>query len=239
MKNTIFFSLLVFCIPIFSQNNLYVGTSNVDSVFAPKLTGETFTEYKRFKGNQFITDDWMESEILLAAGQVVHNKNIKYNGLLDQVIWLNPVNSIQVILDKLSINEFWYRNLTGETVRFRRIEIVDPASGHHTQVFAEAAVEGKISFYIQHRIMKTETENIIENKITYNIDVLGSKPIYYIKLPSGSYFAASHITKHSFLKLFPEQRNAITKLLNKNHLNFRTESAIIKTIELLNRELVQ
>ena len=237
MKNIIFFSLLVFCIPLFSQNTLSAGITNVDSVFAPKLTGETFTEYKRYKGNQFLTDDWMESEILLTTGQVVHNKNIKYNGLLDQVIWLNPVNSNQVILDKLSINEFRYKNMMGETVHFRRIDVVDTSSGHHLQVFAEAAVEGKISFYIQHRIMKTETENIIENKMTYNIDVLDSKPIYYIKTPSGSYFAASHITKYSFLKLFPEQRKAITKILNKNHLNFRTETAIINTIEVLNKDL--
>ncbi len=237
MKHTIFFTLLMFCIPALGQINLPVGLTNVDSVFAPRLTGEMYTEFKRFKGNPFITDDWMESEILLATGQIVHKKDIKYNGLLDQVVWLNPVNSNQVILDKLSLNEFWYVNMKGEQVHFRRIDIVESATGHHSQVFAEAAVEGKISFFIQRRIMRVEAENIIEDNKTYSIDVLEPKPLYYIKLPSGTYFVTGRITRHSFLKLFPDQRKVISKLLSKNHLNFRSESALIKTIELMNREL--
>src|SRR5450830_2116500 len=105
MKHTIFVALLMFCIPAFSMTSFPVGVSTVDSVFATKLTGESYNEFKRFKGNPFIMDDWMESEILLATGQIVHKKDIKYNGLLDQVVWLNPVNSNQVILDKLSLNE--------------------------------------------------------------------------------------------------------------------------------------
>jgi len=227
----------MFCIPAFSMTSFPVGVSTVDSVFAPKLTGESYNEFKRFKGNPFIMDDWMESEILLATGQIVHKKDIKYNGLLDQVVWLNPVNSNQVILDKLSLNEFWYVNMKREHVHFRRIDIVESATGHHSQVFAEAAVEGKISIYIQRRIMKVEAENIIEDDKTYSIDVLEPKPLYYIKLLSGTYFVAGRITRNSFLKLFPDQRKAISKLLSKNHLNFRSESAVIKTIELLNREL--
>ena len=238
MKHTIFVALLMFCIPAFGLTSFPVGVSNVDSVFAPKLTGETFTEFKRFKGNQFITDDWMESDILLTTGQLVHKKNIKYNGLLDQVVWLNPINSGEYMLDKLSVNEFWYKNEMGEPIHFRRISMVDSKTGRRSEVFAEAVVEGKVSIYIQRRIMKVTAENINdEDNKTYSIVVLGPKPIYYIKLPSGTYFVTDKITRHSFLKLFPDQRKAISKLLSKNHLNFRSESAVIKTIELLNREL--
>jgi hypothetical protein len=238
MKHAILVALLMFCIPAFGRASFPVGVSTVDSVFEPKLTGETFTDYKQFKGNQFFTDDWMESDIRLVTGQLVHKKNIKYNGLLDQVVWLNPVNSGEYMLDKLSVDEFWYRNIMGEPVHFRRISTTDSKTGQRLDVFAETVVEGKVSIYIQRRIIKKGVENINDkdNK-TYSIDVLGPKPVYYIKLPSGTYFVTGKITRHSFLKLFPDQRKAISKLLNKNHLNFRSESAVIKTIELLNREL--
>lgn len=239
MKHTIFFKLLMFCIPAFGQSNMPVGVSKVDSVFAPRLTGETYTEFKRFKGDPFITDDWMESDILLVSGQMVHKKNIKYDGLQDQVVWLNPVNTNKYTLDKLAISEFWYTNTMGEPVHFRRLSVADTKTGRISEVFAEAIIEGKISFYIQHRIMKVEAENIIEDNKTFTIDVLGKKPLYYIKLPSGSYFVTGSISKNSFLKLFPDQRKAISKLLNKNHLNFHTESAVQKAIELLNKELFQ
>lgn len=239
MKHTIFFTLLMFCIPALGQTNLPVGVSKVDSVFAPKLTGETYIEFKRFKGDPFITDDWMESDILLVSGQMVHKKNIKYDGLQDQVVWLNPVNTNKYTLDKLAISEFWYTNTMGEPVHFRRLSVADTKTGRISEVFAEAIIEGKISFYIQHRIMKVEAENIIEDNKTFTIDVLGKKPLYYIKLPSGSYFVTGSITKNSFLKLFPDQRKAISKLLNKNHLNFHTESEVKKVIELLNKELFQ
>ena len=239
MRQTIFFKLLIFCITAFGQNNLPVGVSTVDSVFAPKLTGETYTEFKRFRGDPFITDDWMESDILLVTGQTVHKKNIKYNGLLDQVVWLNPVNANKYTLDKLAISEFWYKNALNQPVHFKRISVSDSKTGRTTEVFVEAIIEGKISLYIQHRMMKVEAENIIENNKTYSIDVLSEKQLYYIKLPSGTYFVTNRITRNAFFKLFPDQRKAINKLLIKNHLNFRSESAVQKIIELMNRELFQ
>ena len=87
--------------------------------------------------------------------------------------------------------------------------------------------------------MKVEAENIIENNKTYSIDVLSEKPLYYIKLPSGTYFVTARMTRSSFLKLFPDQRKAINKLLIKNRLNFRSENGVQKIIELMNRGLFQ
>jgi hypothetical protein len=152
-------------------------------------------------------------------------------------VWLNPVNANKFTLDKLAISEFWYKNELDIPFHFRRLSVADTKTSHISEVFAEAIIEGKISFYIRHQIMKVEVENITEDNKTYAIDVLGEKPLYYIKLPSGTYFVTGRITRNSFLKLFPDQRKAINMLLSKNHLNFRSKSAVQKIIELLNREM--
>jgi hypothetical protein len=99
------------------------------------------------------------------------------------------------------------------------------------------AVEGKVSLYIQRRIRKIDAENRFKEDKLYAYEVLGAEPIYYIKSPSNNYVVMTKFSRSSFLKLFPTERKSIIKLLNKNHLNFNSESSVVKIIELINKEI--
>lgn len=235
MKHYLYLSFLLICISINAQTK---GTtiSEVDSIFSPKLTGTTFID-KRYNGDPYFNKDWVESNILLSTGEMVYAKKLKYNGLLDEVVWLNASNFKEFKLDKLNISDFWFKNTQNKSVHFKRINVNATTTGHQSDSFVEVAIEGKISLYIQHRISMIGSENIYENNKLYNLDIIEPRPLYCIKLLSNRYVTMTKIRRNSLLKLFPEQKKAIIKLLNKNHLNFSSESEIVKIIDLMNKEI--
>ena len=231
MKHAIY--ILLFCMTVNAQTNI----SKVDSAFLPKLTGKTYIERKGYKGEQFLNKDWMEGDILLSTGVTIHVTKLKYNGLLDEVIWVNPSNFQQFVLDKSYINDFWFKKPTGQDIHFKRINVVvDPlVTSHSSDIFVEVKIEGKISLYIQRKIVVVGDENIFQNGALYLLESIGPTPLYYIKLPSNTYLTLSKVNRRAFLKLFPEQKKDINKLLRNNHLKFKSENDFIQLIELLNK----
>ncbi len=236
MRHSILLVCILFCISAHSQTDTLSLVSDVDTIFIPKLTGETFTDLKKFNGNQYINEDWVEGNILLSSGEMIYKTKIKYNGLLDELIWINSSSLRKIKQDKQQIKEFWYKNIQNESIHFKKISINNPAN-NQSEIFAEVAVEGKVSFYIQRKITKVGEENRYRDDKLYTFDVLGPKSLYYIKLPTNNYVAMTRIRRNSFLKLFPTERKSIVKMLNKNHLNFKTESSVAKIIELMNAEI--
>jgi hypothetical protein len=99
-------------------------------------------------------------------------------------------------------------------------------------------VEGKTSLYIQRKISVVKEENIYKDGLLYLLISISETPLYYIKLPSNHYSVLEKIRRRSFIKLFPEQKKAILKLIRTNHLNLKSEDDLIKTIELMNEKEV-
>lgn len=237
MKHYLYFSFLLICISTNAQTNDNLLVSRVDSIFSPKLTGETFIERNGYKGEQYFNKNWVKGDILLSTGEMVYGVSLKYNGLLDELIWVNT-SFRQFKLDKSFICEFWIKNETGVTSHFKRINIDKLNREQHSDIFAEVRVEGKTSLYIQRKISVVKEENIYQDGLLYLLISISETPLYYIKLPSNHYSVLEKIRRRSFIKLFPEQKKAILKLIRTNHLNLKSEDDLIKTIELMNEKEV-
>ena len=225
------------CTSIYAQPSVQVNASEVKSIFSPKLTGETFIEKKGYKGEQYFNKDWLESDILLSTGEEIHGEKLKYNGLLDELIWVNTSNYRQFKVDKSFISDFWLKNGTGKAIHFKRMNVNEQNDIHSSDIFAEVGIEGKVSLFIQRRIKIVGEENVFQNGALYVIESLGPKPVYYIKTTSNHYLILSRIRKNAFLKLFPERKKDIAKIMNDHHLILKTESDLVKLIEILNIEV--
>ena len=236
MKYYLYFLVLLICTSINAQTNVPVKAPEVKSIFSPKLTGETFIEKKGYKGEQFFNKDWQESDILLSTGEEIHGEKLKYNGLLDELIWVNTSNYQQFKVDKSFISDFWLKNGTGTSNHFKRINVNEQKDENSSDIFAEVGVEGKVSLFIQRRIKIVGEENIYQNGTLYLLESIGAKPLYYIKTPTNHYLLLNRIRKNAFLKLFPEQKKEIAKIIKDNHLILKTESNLVQLIEILNKE---
>src|ERR1035437_7492785 len=237
MNYYLYFSFLLICTSINAQTNVPVKAPEVKSIFSPKLTGEAFIEKKGYKGEQFFNKDWLESDILLSTGEEIHGEKLKYNGLLDELIWVNTSNYQQFKLDKSFISDFWLKNGTGSPNHFKRINVNEQKDAHSSDIFAEVGIVGKVSLFIQRKIKIVGEENIYQNGTLYLSESIGAKPLYYIKTPSNHYLILSRIRKNAFLNLFPDKKKEIAKIIKEIHLTLKTESNLVHLIDILNKEL--
>lgn len=238
MKNSIFISLLLICISANAQTVILTNTLNVDSVFSSKLTGELFYENSKYIGEQYYNKDWVKGDILLSTGEMIYDKTLKYNGLFDELVWLNPYNFGKFKLDKSFISEFWLKNIQEANIHFKRLNVSDVTDTQLQDIFVEVKVEGKMSLYIQHKILVVGSEEIKKNNTLYSLDDIESRPRYYIKLPSNHYLMLTKVRRLAFLRLFPEKKKAISKIIRDNHLNIKIESDFVKAIDLINKEAI-
>jgi hypothetical protein len=236
MRHYIYISLLFICIATSAQVNVRTQIQAVDSTFLPKLTGDFFYESKLYLGEQYYNKDWMTGDILLSTGAMVYDKSLKYNGLFDELIWLNETNFGKFKIDKPFVREFWLKNNPYSTVHFKQINLNEPGNINRQDIFAELRVEGNLSLFIQRKISINRTEFRYVNNVLCQYDVITATPLYYIKLPSNQYLMLTKLRRRAFLKLFPEKKKRIAKIIRTNDLDVSVESDFVKLIELMNNE---
>jgi hypothetical protein len=235
-KVTIFLFLITASTIGYSQENLS-DQLVLDSLFEPKLTGETYIAKSGLIGSQFYNDDWAASDILLSTGQKVYDKLLRYNGLLDEVVWLMPENFKQVKLDKLAINEFVFKNFFGKKVKFKRMNTNEQLWSDSTDIFAEVAYEGKLSLFIRRNVKVVGFVSQENKGSMYTYEQLAPSPVYYFKLANKKIVILQRLKRRMLLKLFPEQKIAIRKLLRQNHQKLSSEMDLINIVMLLNKNI--
>lgn len=236
MKKYLYISFLLICFTSNAQTEVISKVPEIDSVFSTKLTGEFFIERKQYIGEQYFNKDWIIGDILLTTGEMIYNKSLKYNGLFDELIWLNTFNYGIFKLDKSFISDFWLKNTKGSNIHFKQICVSNNSKDSIHNIFMEVCVEGKVTLFIQRKISIQWPQYLIVNEVRQKYDVIEAAPEYFIKLPSNQFLKISKLQRKAFLRLFPDQKKAISRIISDNHLNINIESDFIKVIELINKE---
>src|SRR5208337_4930405 len=94
----------VFCQPV---NNTCKCDSFDKTMFEPLLSGDVLQNINNVIGSQYYYD-WDDANLKLTRGEIVYHKKIRYNGLLNEMIWLMPGKNILVKLDKSRIKEVYF-----------------------------------------------------------------------------------------------------------------------------------
>jgi hypothetical protein len=218
LKLLIPFIVLLFSTTLCGQN------VNMDSIFEPRLCGTVYEMAVGYKGSQFYNNEWANADILLSNEENISNKLLRYNGFIDEVIWKNNTEQVDVKLEKHFINEFVFKNYNGKSIRFKRILVKLPGIADSTEIFVEVLAESKSSCYVFRKIMVKGYDLKVVNGLTYISDNLAAQPQYYLVLPDKEIILFRHISKRSILKALPEKYMESAKsLIQKNHLSLRSE----------------
>lgn len=236
MKYWIIFVFLVISVSIHAQI-VDLEKNTTDSTSHSKLTGETWFEPKGYIGEQFFNKSWMQSDLLLSTGEMVYGEKVKYNGFLDELIWVNSIINQQFKLDKPLIKAFRLINEQGQIRHFKQIIVSNPTStNQQLDIFVEVEVEGKISLYIQRKINVVNTEDIVIDGTLCRQGIIKPTPQYYLKLSSTDYILLDIIKLKSFIQLFPSLKKQTDLVIRKNNLKLKTEEDLVKLIKLLNAQ---
>jgi hypothetical protein len=205
----------------------------LDSLYTPRLTGASFVE-TRYYGSPFVTPDWTRSTIVLNTGDTIIGEKIKYNGYVDEVMWINQHNYKKFKLDKSNIKEFWIQPDSTHSAHYKHISV--PIYENNQKIFLETAYEGNMSLYIYHKIRRTGRYTERYEDLSYELDILTPKDIYFFKLPDGRWIEMNKLRLRYLLKYFPDKKKAINRLTKKSNLSFKREDQCIELIHLIDQE---
>jgi hypothetical protein len=233
----IFFLIAFWPVIIMQGQETYSCDAMLDSLIEPKLTGDLFQPPNpgSLEGSQFFIEDWLNGDVYLTNKNIVRNKVLKYNGFLDRLICLTPVNYQQVNLDKDQIEGFCLNDKSGVTYCFKKIPIKDDLSPDSLSVFAEVLSQSRISLFAYRKVINKGYE--VTSNGHYS-DIYKAQPLYLFGFENGKTIGFKRCNKHDVMMLFPDKKEVIMAKLKELKLpHFLTEADLIQVTKVLNEIL--
>ena len=181
------------------------------------LTGEIFTQALSVDATTYFNKEWIAGDIYLSNGEVVRNKLIKYNGILDELLWKEPKSENIIKLDKEAVIQFHFQNLNGDTsVYFRKIKFKSNIITDTSEAFAQAVYTGNMSLFVLHTFKFEGTELIRKNGISYEKNVYTEEPVYIFRLTTNKTFVIKSLNRRNLYAFSPDNKEKIKKFLKEN-----------------------
>jgi len=169
----------------FSQTFGIHSSQNID--YEPPLSGELFDLSLTPDLSTFFNTEWIAGDILMSNGRLARNHKIRYNGLLDELFWLEPVSNQTIKLDKESILKFHFLNFQGDsTISFRKIRVKKDIFTDSVDIFVQEIIHEKVSLMISHSFYYAGKATVRTGKGAFLKDIYKGEPVYYLRLPDNT-----------------------------------------------------
>ena len=239
MKSKIIISLailpVIFFQNLYGQKNTSWDNNNITDS-DQWLTGELFAEAYTIDAATYFNKEWLSGDIYLSNGEVVRNKLLRYNGLLDELLWKEPTSNNIVKLDKEAIRQFHFQNLYGDTsVSFRKIKIKRSIIADSSEIFAELIYEGNLSLFVFHNFIVEGREHISRNGNSYEKNVYAEEPVYIFRYINNKTFVTLKLNRKSLFAFSPDNKNKIKEFLKSDKTGkFIYNTDLIRLTQFLN-----
>jgi hypothetical protein len=225
---------------IFTFQNLQgqksLSKENLDLISSELcLTGELFTPDFIVDGITYYNSEWLPGDIYLSNGEVVRNKLIKYNGMLDELFWQEPKSKNVIKLDKEAIVRFHFQNFNGDpAVYFKKIKIRRNNISDSSEVYGQVMYEGNLSLYILHTYKTAGTELIRQNGNLFEKTNYVEEPEYIFRLTSNKTFIVKNLYRKNFYAFAPDKKDQIKKFfIERRKSKFKNNSELIGLTQFL------
>jgi hypothetical protein len=181
------------------------------------LTGELFTPDLIIDGTTYFNSEWLPGEIYLSNGEIVINKLIKYNGLLDELFWKEPKSNNVIKLDKEAIRQFHFQNLNGDsTIYFRKIKVRRNAIADSSEIFGQVVYGGSLSLFLLHTYKTAGSELIRKNGVLFEKVNYVEVPVYIFRLTNNNTFVFKSLNRKRLYSISPANSEKINEFLKTN-----------------------
>jgi len=192
------------------------------------LTGEFFSPDKFVDATTYFNSAWLAGDIYLSNGEVVRNKLIKYNGLLDELFWQEPKSQNIIKLDKEAIQQFHFRNINGDTsVYFRKIKFKRNILADSAVAFGQVIYNANSTLFVIHTFKKEGTELIRKNGSPFEKDVFTEEPIYFFSFANNKTFVTRSLKRNSLYAFSPGNKDRIKEFLKANRIGKSINNAYL------------
>jgi hypothetical protein len=193
-----------------------------DTLFEQKLAGRKVGLYPGHSiGSSYLNDEWCNGDIRLKTGNVVKNKQLKYNSLTDELLWLRPLDYSMILLEKEQILSFSINLPDIQTLQFKNM-IVDSTDSEGK--FCQVLYEGRYRLYCQRRVICKEYVERKGDYSTYLIPVLKKAPVYLIMEGTGKIIRLRKISNKELTLNYPYDKKSLKKMLSDLNMRLKTET---------------
>jgi hypothetical protein len=201
------------------------------------LSGELFAPALPVDAMTYFNQEWLSGDIFLSNGEIVRNKLIKYNGLLDELFWQEPKSKNIIKLDKEAILQFHFQNLNGDTsVYFRKIKFKRNIITDSSEVFGEVVYDGTLSLFVLHTFFIERRELINMNGIPIEKDIYAEEPIYIFRFSNNKTFVTKSLKRNSLYAFSRSNKDKIKEFLKANKIGkFINNSYLIRLTKFLSK----
>jgi hypothetical protein len=218
------------------QGQKSLSKENVDLISSELcLTGELFTPDFIVDGTTYYNSEWLPGDIYLSNGEVVRNKLIKYNGMLDELFWQEPISKNVIKLDKEAILRFHFQNFNGDpAVYFKKIKIRRNNISDSSEVYGQVMYEGNLSLYILRTFKSAGTELFRKNGNLFEKTNYVEEPEYIFRLTSNKTFIVKNLYRKNFYAFAPDKKDQIKKFfMERRKSKFKNNSELIGLTQFL------
>lgn len=200
------------------------------------LTGELFTSASTVDESTYFNSEWLSGDIYFSNGEVVRNKLIKYNGLLDELFWQEPKSKNTIKLDKEPVQQFHYLNLNGDTsIYFRKIKVKQSNVANSGEIFCEAIYNGRVSLFVCYTYFIERRVIVYMNGSPFEKAIYAEKPIYYFRSGNNKSFVTKSLNRNSLYQFSPDNKDPIKAFFKANKIRkFTSKSDLIRLTQFLN-----
>lgn len=200
-----------------------------------KLSGENLTFITTSQGSQYFIDEWKTGTATLAAGQLVEDVQLRYNGYIDELIWLPGVESNPVKVDKGLIRSFYLTSdfEPNNPYQFINTQYTNDLKNISPNRFVQVMYKGEISLYIFRNIEQYDQLEKKTARGTYIIPQIRPQPVYYLVTENKEVKQLNKISSRRLRNLFPSHKKEIRSILRKNNLSLKKESDLLELIPIL------
>jgi hypothetical protein len=181
------------------------------------LSGELFDPASTPDISTYFNKEWLSGDIRLMDGRIIRNKKIKYNGLIDELFWLEPVSNLTIKLDKESINQFHFLNFQGDTtIRFIKIKIKQDIFTDSIEIFSQEIKKGNLSLLISHHYYFAGKEAVRMNKSLYLKEIYKEEPVYYLRFPNNRIIEFKRFSRKNLFASIPDKKDLIRQYFRES-----------------------
>ncbi len=222
---------------VFLSSGVVKGQDSLPpSLTEPKLAGEWYYPAVGYVGSQLFRGEYFRGRVLLENGRMANDRMLAYNGLQDQLIWLDSRGGKVLTLDKGLIAGFVLWDEQGKEMQFRKIWIRSLLVGDTIPVFVQVLLEGRnVSLYVRRRIINDYTETYGGYVTSASRHYLSPAPVYFIRTKGKKKEQIDKINRKNLYAVFPDRKKEIRKTLRKNHLSLNNELQLIRAMQLIDR----
>ena len=195
------------------------------------LTGELFAPVSAVDPITWFNLEWLPGDIYLSTGEIVRNKLIRYNGLLDELFWKEPISGNTIKIDRESIMQFHYQNINRDTtVYFIKIKVKKNALSDSSEVFGEVIYDKINSLYILHTFNIKGTEIVRSNGTTFEKINYEKIPVYVFMFTKNKTFVTRSLSRRSLYSICPEKKDRINEFLKENKLGLSVNNFYLREV---------